>query len=189
MRHIAFAIAAVLSASAFADHHGHEHHDHAKHQHSAKQLSVTVNAVSAEGVGQTLGTVVITETAYGLVFTPALKGLSAGVHGFHIHQNPSCDAKEKDGKKTAALAAGGHYDPNKSGKHGTPWGDGHLGDLPALFVDADGNANQPVLAPRIKTLAEIQGRSLMVHAGGDNHADDPAPLGGGGARAACGVIN
>jgi len=28
----------------------------------------------------------------------------------------------------------------------------------------------------------------MVHAEGDNHADHPAPLGGGGARMACGVI-
>jgi len=28
----------------------------------------------------------------------------------------------------------------------------------------------------------------MVHAGGDNHADHPAPLGGGGERVACGVI-
>jgi len=44
-----------------------------------------------------------------------------------------------------------------------------------------------VLAPRLK-LADLPGRSLMVHAGGDNHADHPAPLGGGGARVACGVI-
>jgi len=28
----------------------------------------------------------------------------------------------------------------------------------------------------------------MIHAGGDNYADQPAPLGGGGARVACGVI-
>jgi Cu-Zn family superoxide dismutase len=31
-------------------------------------------------------------------------------------------------------------------------------------------------------------RSLMIHAGGDNYADQPAPLGGGGTRVACGVI-
>ena len=35
---------------------------------------------------------------------------------------------------------------------------------------------------------EIKGRALMIHAGGDNHSDHPAPLGGGGARMACGVI-
>ena len=28
----------------------------------------------------------------------------------------------------------------------------------------------------------------MVHMGGDNHSDHPAPLGGGGARVACDVI-
>jgi Cu-Zn family superoxide dismutase len=28
----------------------------------------------------------------------------------------------------------------------------------------------------------------MVHAGGDNHSDHPAALGGGGARVACGVV-
>jgi Cu-Zn family superoxide dismutase len=28
----------------------------------------------------------------------------------------------------------------------------------------------------------------MIHAGGDNYADKPAPLGGGGERIACGVI-
>jgi superoxide dismutase, Cu-Zn family len=88
---------------------------------------------------------------------------------------------------TAAAAAGAHYDPAKSGHHDSPWGDGHLGDLPALYVDADGNATQPVLAPRLK-LSDLPGRALMVHAGGDNHADHPAPLGGGGARIACGVI-
>ena len=29
--------------------------------------------------------------------------------------------------------------------------------------------------------------ALMLHAGGDNYSDQPAPLGGGGARMACGV--
>jgi Cu-Zn family superoxide dismutase len=28
----------------------------------------------------------------------------------------------------------------------------------------------------------------MIHVGGDNHADHPEKLGGGGARVACGVI-
>ncbi len=86
-----------------------------------------------------------------------------------------------------ALSAGGHLDPGATNKHGEPWGDGHLGDLPPVYVDASGNAAQPVLAPRLK-VADLAGRSLMIHAGGDNHADHPAPLGGGGARVACGVI-
>ena len=87
-----------------------------------------------------------------------------------------------------ALAAGGHYDPQNTNRHGTPWGDGHLGDLSPLFVDANGNVTQPVLAPRLK-LSDLKGRSLMVHVGADNHADHPAPLGGGGARLVCGPVN
>ncbi|KIT27448.1 superoxide dismutase, partial [Vibrio parahaemolyticus VP766] len=85
--------------------------------------------------------------------------------------------------------AGGHYDPDNTGQHGFPWTDGnHLGDLPALYADMEGNANQPVLAPRLK-MSDLKGRALMIHAGGDNHSDQPAKLGGGGARIVCGVID
>lgn len=150
------------------------------------EMVVTMNLVDEKGIGASVGQVTISESKYGLVFTPALSKLSAGAHGFHVHQNADCLPKEKDGKMVAALAAGGHYDPDKTNKHGTPWGDGHLGDLPPLFVDANSNATQPVLAPRMK-MADMKGRSLMVHVGGDNHADHPAPLGGGGARMVCGV--
>lgn len=150
-------------------------------------LVVPLQQVDAKGAGAAVGTVTVAETPYGLVFTPALNQLTPGLHGFHVHQKPNCDTAEKDGATVAAGAAGGHYDPAASNAHGTPWGNGHLGDLPPLFVDASGAATQPVLAPRLK-LADLKGRALMVHAGGDNHADHPAPLGGGGARVACGVV-
>lgn len=149
--------------------------------------TVQMSMVDAQGVGAGVGGVTISQSKFGLVFSPSLTGLQPGVHGFHLHENPSCAAAEKDGKMTAAAAAGGHYDPKKSGRHDSPWGDGHLGDLPAIYVDAQGNATQSVLAPRL-TMADLAGRSLIVHAGGDNHADHPAPLGGGGARMACGVV-
>ena len=152
------------------------------------ELTIPMNQVNEQGVGKTVGQVTVTESKYGLIFTPALNGLEPGLHGFHVHENPSCQPKEKEGKMTAALEAGGHYDPAGTKKHSTPWDDGgHLGDLPPLFVDASGNATTPVLAPRLK-LSDVQGRSLMIHAGGDNHADHPVPLGGGGARIVCGVI-
>jgi Cu-Zn family superoxide dismutase len=150
-------------------------------------LTVTLAEANAEGSGAVVGTVAVTSSAYGLVFTPDLKGLAPGLHGFHVHVNASCGPTEVDGKKVPAGAAGPHLDPLKTGKHGAPWGDGHLGDLPPLYVAADGTATQPVLAPRLK-LADLAGHSLMIHAGGDNHSDHPMPLGGGGARVACGVV-
>jgi len=154
---------------------------------AAAETTVTLHVAEATVTGAALGSVRIVETRYGLVFQPALKGLPPGLHGFHVHENPSCAPAAQNGAQVPALAAGGHLDPQGTKKHGEPWGDGHLGDLPALYVAADGSATNPVLAPRLK-LADVQNRSLMVHAGGDNHADHPAPLGGGGARVACGVI-
>lgn len=154
---------------------------------ASADMVIPMHRVDEQGAGPSVGQVTVSESRYGLVFTPMLNGLPPGLHGFHVHQNPDCGPMEKDGKMVAALAAGGHYDPQKTNRHGTPWGDGHLGDLPPLFVDMNGNATQPVLAPRLK-MADLKGRSLMIHAGGDNHADHPAPLGGGGARMACGVV-
>ncbi len=153
----------------------------------ATDIVVPMNLVSEQGVGQGIGTITITEGPQGLVFTPDLKGLAPGEHGFHMHQYADCAAAVKDGKPTAGLAAGGHYDPAGTGKHEGPQGKGHLGDLPALTVGADGTAMTPVVAPRLK-MADLKGHALMIHAGGDNYADQPAPLGGGGARVACGVI-
>ena len=154
---------------------------------AADTTTVTLKVATPQGDGGPIGTVTLEETKYGLVFTPKLTGLPPGLHGFHVHVNPSCAPADKDGKPSAAEAAGGHLDPKKSGKHGEPWGDGHLGDLPPLYVNGAGEASEPVLAPRLK-LADVKGHALMIHAGGDNHADHPAPLGGGGVRVACGVI-
>jgi Cu-Zn family superoxide dismutase len=151
------------------------------------EASVTLHAVDASGNGATVGTVRLVDTRFGLAFYPALKNLQPGLHGFHVHSNPSCAPADKDGKREAAGGAGDHLDPEATKKHGEAWGEGHLGDLPALYVAPDGTASNPVLAPRLK-LADVRSRSLMIHAGGDNHADHPAPSGGGGARIACGVI-
>lgn len=148
---------------------------------------VEMNLVNAEGVIQSIGTVSLEDSQYGLVITPNLNGLMPGIHGFHFHEKPNCGPDGADGKKGPALAAGGHLDPQKTGKHDYPWGDGHLGDIPALYVNADGNATYPVLAPRLK-LKDVENRSLMIHEGGENHSDHPAPLGGGGTRAACGLV-
>jgi Cu-Zn family superoxide dismutase len=154
---------------------------------AAAEVTVTLQRAEAGGPAAAIGQVTISESPYGLVFRPQLEGLSPGLHGFHVHANGSCAPSAKDGQPVPAGGAGGHLDPAGTQRHGEPWGDGHLGDLPALAVGADGRAVNPVLAPRLK-LADVRGKALMVHAGGDNHADQPAALGGGGARVACGVI-
>ncbi|HET6515950.1 MAG TPA: superoxide dismutase [Cu-Zn] SodC [Thermodesulfovibrionales bacterium] len=153
----------------------------------AEEVVVKINLVNEQGVGKEIGTITASDSKYGMILTPQLSDLTPGLHGFHVHEKPDCSHAMKDGKAVPALAAGGHYDPAKTGKHEGPYGNGHLGDLPPLYVAADGKATLPVLAPRLK-VADIRGRSLMIHAGEDNYSDMPAPLGGGGARAACGVV-
>ena len=153
----------------------------------AADMAVSMNLLTVQGAGKSIGTVMVKDTQYGLLLIPDLTDLTPGLHGFHVHQNPDCAAGMKDNKPVAGMAAGGHYDPAGTGKHEGPYGQGHLGDLPALYVGADGKATLPVLAPRLKT-DDLKGRSLMIHAGGDNYSDAPAALGGGGARVACGMI-
>ncbi len=78
---------------------------------------VQLNLVTTQGVGQTIGSVKITETDRGLEFAPTLRALPPGKHGFHIHAEGSCQPAMKEGKAVAAGAAGGHYDPQHTGKH------------------------------------------------------------------------
>jgi superoxide dismutase, Cu-Zn family len=156
---------------------------------AAQTLEVPMHRVDTAGVAESIGTVTITVAGGRLVFTPALEGLQPGLHGFHVHEKPSCEpaTDPEKGKVMPAQAAGPHLDPHKTGRHDGPMGDGHLGDLPALKVDNDGKATAPVVAPRLK-MADLKGRTLMIHAGGDNYSDKPEKLGGGGERIACGVI-
>ena len=144
---------------------------------AAAQVTVEIHDTAA---GAELGTVSVqAEPGGGVRFTPDLDGiLPAGGHGFHLHENPDCG----DG----GLAAGGHYDPENTGVHAGPYGDGHLGALPRLESDG-GRVTAAVVAPRL-TIDDVFGRALVIHEGGDNYSDVPSPNGGGGPRMACGVI-
>lgn len=147
-----------------------------------------IYTATINGRGDKVGTAVFADTDKGLKVQVDLHDLPAGKHGFHIHENPDCGPKTDDkGQVQAALKAGGHYDPDNTGKHLGPNGHGHRGDLPVLDVLPDGTVKTEFYLPNL-TVAEIKNRSLMIHAGGDNYKDTPMPLGGGGARIACGII-
>lgn len=155
----------------------------------AQTKTVTINKIDASGVGEAIGTLALRDTRHGLFIEPKLTGLPPGPHGFHIHQNPNCGPGPGANNQPApGMAAGGHYDPKSTGKHRGPHtDDSHLGDLPVLVVETNGTASLPVIAKRLK-VSDVVGRSIMIHAGGDNFDDQPAPLGGGGGRIACGLI-
>lgn len=143
-------------------------------------IVVPMSLVDEKGQGKPIGTITVTEQACGILLLPKLHDLPPGVHGFHLHENPSCANK--------AIAAGGHFDPAMTSQHHGPYSDkGHLGDMPVLIVNADGKATLPMYAPNIK-VSSLPNHALVIHAGSDNYSDQPEKLGGGGARIACGVI-
>lgn len=150
-------------------------------------LDIKVSSVTNDGISDSIGTIGIQDHEKGVLFTPDLKGLKPGLHGFHVHENGSCDPAEKDGKMTAAGAAGGHFNPEGGDGHHGPFEKGHAGDVPPLYVDDAGEATLPVLAPNLQ-FKDLKNRALVIHEGGDNYSDSPEPLGGGGPRVACGVI-
>lgn len=152
---------------------------------AAAEVAVPMSKVSPSGIGDTIGTITVSETPTGLSLKVDVTGISAGSHGFHIHENGSCEPGTKDGVPQAALAAGPHFDPLQTKTHKGPEGAGHKGDLPALTATATG-VNVIVSVNHLK-LSDIRGRSFMIHEGGDTYSDTPEN-GGGAARIACGVI-
>jgi Cu-Zn family superoxide dismutase len=152
-----------------------------------KPAKVTMNQITADGVGAKAGTVTIRQGKEGIELVVDLTGLSPGEHGFHLHENGTCDPADKEGKKTSGQAAGPHWDPDATKAHKGPGGGGHKGDLPKLTVPEGGKVKVTLPVTGL-TVADVAGKSLMIHAGGDNYSDAPKPLGGGGDRIVCGVI-
>lgn len=154
----------------------------------AADLTAPMQLATASGPGAAVGSVVVSTGASGTMLKIDLHGLPPGPHGFHIHENGSCAPGTANGQPVPAGGAGGHFDPGHTAHHQGPSKDGHLGDLPVLTVAQDGTAKETLTAPRIKDAQALKGHALMIHAGGDNYSDQPQPLGGGGGRIACGVI-
>jgi superoxide dismutase, Cu-Zn family len=171
MKKVILAAALVLSNSLFA--------------HAAGTAKVTMRSLMP--AGDTMGgSVTLTDTSGGLSIMVDIPTLPAGEHGFHVHQNGDCGPGDDKGKIKPGFAAGPHFDPGKSGHHLGPAGGGHKGDIPKLVIADRNVSSSPLLAPQLK-LADIRGRSLIIHEGGDNYSDNPEN-GGGAGRLMCGVI-
>jgi Cu-Zn family superoxide dismutase len=87
-----------------------------------------------------------------------------------VHEKADCSSALKDGKQVPGLAAGEHLWAKGTGAlQGTTFTT-HLGDLPDLEVGADGNAKTLMVAARL-TLADVAGRSFMIHASQDDTSE------------------
>src|SRR5277367_3402378 len=103
-------------------------------------LSITTAAKTTvelkDAQGKSVGTAVLSSkgASSGVVVKANLHGLPPGVHAFHFHQKPQCDAPD-------FKSAGGHFNPDGK-KHGLENPEGHhAGDNPNFTVGADGKAS------------------------------------------------
>jgi superoxide dismutase, Cu-Zn family len=135
--------------------------------------------------GQIVGTATLVQEAEGTRITVTVTGVPIGTHAVHLHAIGRCEGP-------AFISAGGHFNPEmKQHGHLNPMGD-HAGDLPNLVVGDDHRGTLDFLRPGLRLvdgaapLLDADGAALMVHAGPDDFASDPA--GNAGGRIACGVI-
>jgi Cu-Zn family superoxide dismutase len=127
------------------------------------------------------GTITFLQTDKGVKVVADLTGLSAGKHGFHIHEFGDCSSSD-------GVSAGGHFNPE--GKtHGAPMDmSRHMGDMGNIQADATGKAHLEYTDAKLMMNGpnSIIGRSIIVHKGEDDLKSQPA--GNAGPRVACGVI-
>lgn len=142
-----------------------------------------VKADLLNNAGKTIGTATATGTDKVTIVRIVLEpgALSPGWHGIHFHAVADCSDTDK------FLASKAHV--NHGGKaHGllNPNGPDD-GDLPNIFVIADGSVSAEVTSPTGLTganaLADADGFALVIHASPDDHTSQP--IGGAGARLAC----
>ena len=127
------------------------------------------------------GKVWFTVVPAGVAVKASFKGLSAGNHGFHVHEFGDCTAAD-------GSAAGEHFNPS-----GTPHGARidavrHAGDLGNIEAKHDGSATLEWTDPALKLNGpdSVIGRALIIHANPDDFKTQPT--GNAGSRLACGVI-
>lgn len=148
----------------------------------AQQGPIDVQLINRDG--QEVGTATLTQEDEGVRVRVQATELPPGTHGLHIHSRGACEPGNFE-------SAGPHYQP-QGRSHGflDPQGP-HSGDLPALTVEENGQANYDFTTTRISlddsSLSNPQGTALVVHAQPDDYLTDTG--GGSGDRIACGVIS
>lgn len=151
---------------------------------SAAGPAAAATATLHDANGERVGTVDITETPNGVLFSAELNGLPPGAHGFHIHETGKCDPDfgAAGGHLVGAAEAHGFEDP----------GGPHAGDMPNIHIADSGMLSVEVFNPRISfeeqpgALFDDDGSALVIHANADDYESQPS--GDAGDRIACAVI-
>ena len=125
----------------------------------------------------TIGGTIVTAQLIGLPdYKPAMgNGNPIGPHGFHIHENGTCEIGNPN---EPFQAAGSHWNPTDQ-PHGN-----HAGDFPVLFSNS-GRAYMSFYTNKFR-VNEVVGKTVIIHENPDDYRTQPA--GNAGKRLACGVV-
>lgn len=110
----------------------------------AKEITVTMNKISAAGLGESLGVVKITQTSNGLRMTPNLNKMPVGLFEFSINKTSSCQSIVSETGIIAGLAA-----------------DSSLMQLPMLRVAGNSTATTPVDINNV-SFSDLSRRTLVI---------------------------
>ena len=155
-------------------------------QASAAATSATAELKGADG--KTVGTATLTEAPHGVLLRVEAKGLTPGWHGLHFHEKGDCGTPD-------FKSAGAHVHTAATTIHGLLNPEANdSGDLPNVFAGADGSATAEAYSTLVSlkgaggrpALLDADGSSIVVHASPDDYKTQP--IGGAGARVACGVV-
>jgi len=154
---------------------------------AAETKAAEARAVIIDLEGERIGEARLRGGPEGVVIRLKLEGLPGGWKGLHIHGQGTCEDPH-----AGFMASGGHLDPDGR-QHGllNPQGP-ERGDLPNIWTNNDGFVKVEVYAPGVSIqggkagLLDGDGAALVIHEGEDDHYSQP--IGGAGARIACGVI-
>lgn len=161
----------LLSSAAFA----------AEKPQQAKEVTKAIAVLWPTQGSHVRGVVTFTKIARGIHVEATVTGLTAGKHGFHIHQYGNLTSPDGE-------AAGYHFNPTGARHAGPGATQRHVGDLGNITAKRTGAAKYSVVNERLTFAGpnSILGRSVVVHADGDDLLT--APLGRAGKRLAVGVI-
>ena len=148
----------------------------------ADDAKIEFDAVTDEGIGAPIGSVTATDSDHGLILAFDLQDLQPGPHRFNIHESPSCEPGTIEGKTRAAGAAGPRWEKD---------GGDAVNDFAVIYVQVDEDGalpyNRIAVAPGL-TVADLKGRSVVLHGHRDNYRYDDRLKDGRGPRIACGVL-
>lgn len=196
MKHFLFTAAALLMVSpVMADSHHDLHqqgekHVHKEHNHALPHDHAGLHEADAHAHiinndGEEVGHAYLHKATGGVLIKVKVSGLPAGRRGMHFHEVGSCDDHEH------FKSAGSHIEHEKPHGFLHPKGP-HAGNLPNLVVHEDGTAEVELYSNLVTVddgafpLLDEDGSTIMIHESVDDHKTQP--IGGAGARIACGVI-